>query len=306
MAQNEKIDELYSQLREADSLAQKGDKQAATDAQQIYNYIQELSRENFVETPRILGGAIGVGAGAGVKGLQMIPTGISKAGQLFGQAAAKEMLASGMSPDAVEKWYYNSSNYKKFGIPYQEAINYKHAHALAQPQVNAFLDAKKLEPLNALFPTLPPTIPTTGAPPSAPPITKPSMVNSIMNAPMRGLEKVGSAVAPYASAAGKFLNPMAALGGAGYAGVDMYNRGKTGDTTGENIAMVGALGSLASMAPHPLVKGVGTGVALSAEALNAYRDKLRRGEIVHGGAQQNVDASGNAYSTGGLVHLKKK
>ena len=301
------INVLYQALENADKA---GDVEGA---KELTQYI--LKQEDMAKDPARLPpseklspeltAAKAAATGAGLKTLQMIPAGISKAGQLFAQGAAKEaqkMLASGVSPDVVEKWFNASNMYKEHGIPYQKAMDYKEAHALVQPQVQAAQAAKKLQPLNNLFPTLPPTIPTTGAPP----VAKPSMAKSIMNAPMRGLAKVGSAVAPYASAAGNFLNPVASMAGAGYAGADAYNRHQVGDTTGRNIAAIGALGSLASAAPHPLVKGAGTGVALSAEAINAYRDKLRRGEIEHGGAQQNVDASGNAYATGGLVHLKKK
>jgi hypothetical protein len=306
------INLLYTTLENAHKA---GDVEAARELTQYILKQEDMAKDpdrlpmSEKLSPELMA-AKGAATGAGLKTLQLIPAGISKAGHLFLNGVQEQaykdiqkMLASGMTPDAVEKWYYNSSNYKKFGIPYQEAINYKHAHALAQPKVNAFLATEKLKPLNDLFPTLPPTVPTTGAPPSAPPVTKPSMAKNIMS----GLQKVGSAVAPYASAAGNFLNPVASMAGAGYAGADAYNRHQVGDTTGRNIAAVGALGSLASAAPHPLVKGIGAGVGLGAEAINNYRDKLRRGEIVHGGPEyENVDALGNPYATGGLVHLKKK
>lgn len=70
------------------------------------------------------------------------------------------------------------------------------------------------------------------------------------------------------------------LGSAGYQGTDAYNRlfGKDRDIPGGVISGIGALGSLASMAPHPLVRGVGTALgAASPLALMAY-DKYVRGQ----------------------------
>jgi hypothetical protein len=121
---------------------------------------------------------------------------------------------------------------------------------------------------------------------------------------MRVAEKVGKFAAPYLSATGKVLNPALALGGAGYAGADVYNRIQSGDFPGAAISSVGGLGSLATLAPHPLVKGAGAGVSAGAEAINAYRDKVRRGEIVHGAPEYtNYDPTGATYAQGGLAHL---
>ena len=93
--------------------------------------------------------------------------------------------------------------------------------------------------------------------------------------------------------------------GAGIQGADAYNRHKMGDTTGSVISGIGALGTAANLIPHPAAKAIGTGVGLSAEAINAYRDAMRRGQIEHGAPEdyERVDEMGNAYAQGGLVHL---
>jgi hypothetical protein len=231
------LNELYTALENADKA---GDVEGA---RELTKYI--LQQEDLAKDPERLpiseraspelAAATGAATGAGLKTLQMIPQGISKAGQLFGQAAAKQMLGGfPNSGNAIENWA--KTQYKN--IPFQGGVDYKHEHQLTQPLRNTVVTQQQLKPLNALFPTLPPTVPTTATMP--PP--KPSMAKSMMGAPMRGLEKVGSTVAPYASAVGKFLNPIAALGGAGYAGADMYNRHQVGDTTGAILSGIGMLG----------------------------------------------------------------
>lgn len=101
------------------------------------------------------------------------------------------------------------------------------------------------------------------------------------------------------------------LGGAavGSQGVDAYNRAQQGDTTGAIISGIGAAGTGASVLPlPPVARGIGAGVGLSAEAINAYRDAMRRGQIVHGAPEDysHVDPMGNAYAHGGLASAKKK
>jgi PcfJ-like protein len=96
------------------------------------------------------------------------------------------------------------------------------------------------------------------------------------------------------------------LGGAatGSQAVDAYNRLQQGDVTGSIISGVGALGTgTATLPTPPLVKGVGAGVGLTAEAINAYRDAMARGQIEHGApeAPENVNPMGDTYAQGGSV-----
>jgi hypothetical protein len=63
--------------------------------------------------------------------------------------------------------------------------------------------------------------------------------------------------------------------GAGFQGADAYNRLQQGDVAGGVISGLGAIGSAASMIPHPVTRVGGTVVGMGAEALNAYLDSLK-------------------------------
>ena len=99
------------------------------------------------------------------------------------------------------------------------------------------------------------------------------------------------------------------VGGAatGAQAVDAYNRGLVqDDTTGGVISGIGAVGTGISTLPFPpVVRGIGAGVGLSAEAINAYRDAMREGRIEHGAPEhpENTTSIGDTYAQGGLVHL---
>jgi len=62
---------------------------------------------------------------------------------------------------------------------------------------------------------------------------------------------------------------------AGYQGTDAYNRLRKRDIPGAVLSGVGALGSVASMVPHPLTRGIGTALGivspLALQAYDAYR-----------------------------------
>jgi hypothetical protein len=76
--------------------------------------------------------------------------------------------------------------------------------------------------------------------------------------------------------------PMGALGrgvvglGAGLQGSDALNRYKAGDTSGSIISGIGALGTAASMIPHPVTRIGGTAIGLGAEGLNTFLDYLKK------------------------------
>lgn len=63
--------------------------------------------------------------------------------------------------------------------------------------------------------------------------------------------------------------------GAGIQGADAMNRFNAGDTSGAIISGLGAIGSAAAMAPHPIARIGGTAVGMGAEALNAFLDSLK-------------------------------
>lgn len=111
---------------------------------------------------------------------------------------------------------------------------------------------------------------------------------------------------PFVGNVGSLLGRGLVGAGAGMQGVDAYNRGVVkGDIPGAVISGVGSLGTAATLLPHPAAKVIGTGVGLSAEAINAYRDAMREGRIEHGAPEhpENVTSLGDPYAAGGLVHL---
>ena len=93
--------------------------------------------------------------------------------------------------------------------------------------------------------------------------------------------------------------------GAGFQASDAYNRYQAGDYPGAAISTVGALGNLATLVPSPYSRVGGTGVAIGAEALNAYLDNMRKGNIEHGAPSEEQSSISNPMAQGGLVHLAK-
>ena len=102
--------------------------------------------------------------------------------------------------------------------------------------------------------------------------------NAMAERAKRGAQTVGRGVQ---TATHLFPRAMTGLGlaGAGYEGTEAFNRLRNNDYPGAVISGVGALGSLASMAPHPLVRGAGTVASVASPlALQGYdylREKLR-------------------------------
>lgn len=89
-------------------------------------------------------------------------------------------------------------------------------------------------------------------------------------------------------AAGRFLGGAAQSGvtpyvgrglagaGAGFQGVDAYNRFQKGDYPGAAISGLGALGSAAAFIPTPVTRVGGTAIGVGAELLNQYLDSLKK------------------------------
>ena len=104
-----------------------------------------------------------------------------------------------------------------------------------------------------------------------------------------GAAAMGRAITP-TGVGGKLLNtalPVASLAGAGFQADDALTRYQHGDTGRAIVSGLGALGSAASLVPHPATRLIGTGVALAAPAINAGIDKLYGRE---------------GYSEGGAAH----
>jgi hypothetical protein len=89
-------------------------------------------------------------------------------------------------------------------------------------------------------------------------------------------------------AAGRFIGGAAQSGvtpyvgrgvagaGAGFQGVDAYNRFQQGDYPGAAISGLGALGSAASFIPTPVTRIGGPAIGVGAELLNQYLDSLKK------------------------------
>lgn len=100
-----------------------------------------------------------------------------------------------------------------------------------------------------------------------PPIVQP--------APTMGQKALGAL-----ESTGKVMNKVPALSGAlggfgaGSQGMDAAERFKRGDMLGAGVAGVGALGSMASMIPHPLTRGIGTAVGLASPLALSVLDRI--------------------------------
>ena len=94
--------------------------------------------------------------------------------------------------------------------------------------------------------------------------------------------------------------------GAGMQGADALNRYNEGDTSGAIISGLGAMGTAASMLPHPVARIGGTAVGLGAEGLNMFLDKLKnKKKMAKGGLVDEEDGLSKAEKAA-LRILKKK
>jgi hypothetical protein len=79
---------------------------------------------------------------------------------------------------------------------------------------------------------------------------------------------------------GKFMNKVPGLSGAlagagiGSQGMEAAERVNRGDYLGAGIAGLGAIGSAASLIPHPLTRGIGTAVGMASPLALSVLDRL--------------------------------
>lgn len=107
-------------------------------------------------------------------------------------------------------------------------------------------------------------------------------------------------------------SPMGAIGkgvvglGAGMQGADALNRYNEGDTSGAIISGLGAMGTAASMLPHPIARIGGTAVGLGAEGLNMFLDKLKnKKKMAKGGLVDEEDGLSKAEKAALRIMRKK-
>lgn len=270
------------------------------------NEINKKTRKNLPITeaiPSNLAAVAGAGAGATVGTAKLIPKSISKAGEIFGEALAKKLPVSqptippSSGPATVQgtgaqKWIPAMTGVDVPGGQMSKA-GFDTGNKLASivQQGGPFAGGEVRSGV-----AIPPDIKGTRTPPKP---AAPSAISSSIN-------KMGQAVGPYVSAAGKFLNPIAGGAGVGYGSAEAYNRAKAQDIPGAIIAGTGALGSAVSMVPGLVPSLVGNTVALGAEQLNKYRDegwpytKKRRPD------QSNINDDPNRASFGFFPQMDVK
>lgn len=98
------------------------------------------------------------------------------------------------------------------------------------------------------------------------------------------------------SPVGKVVNKAVGLGGAGYELGDAIDRGNKGEYGRAAISGLGALGSAASLLPHPVAKLGGAAIGIGAPMLNHVLDKF---------AKENPELYKKMHlAMGGLVGIK--
>lgn len=283
---------LYDQLREADRLAQQGDRQAQEDAQKIYNHIQSLQvgkkeTEEKIEEMPFVTGLGGAGAGALLQfGSKIGPTArflknlpqtqrdlntLSEAvrtGQIgqpatqkppipttVGQFHAPQMVSEyGFGPGAMKNIEHNVS--QKMGNPL-------HASLAERPIPGFQLEGNRM----VITPTN-----MVGTPPTTSPIT-PTQPSGMFASAVDRAKQMGSTInrLPGAGAA-RFAGPIAGGFGAGFGGAETYNRlVNENDLVGGGLSAIETAGGLASM--YPPLAPIGLPVSYGAMMLNMLRDK---------------------------------
>lgn len=94
----------------------------------------------------------------------------------------------------------------------------------------------------------------------------------LMERSKRGAASLGRAMDVATDVAPRLMTGLSAAS-AGYQGTEAYNRafGENRDIPGAVISGIGALGSAASMVPHPVVRGIGTALGIASPlALEVY------------------------------------
>jgi hypothetical protein len=91
----------------------------------------------------------------------------------------------------------------------------------------------------------------------------------MMQKAVSGLEDAGKFLTKHRIAGGALAGAGAGFGA--QEAMDRYNRG---DMLGAGVAGVGALGSMASMIPHPLTRGIGTAVGMASPLALSVLDRI--------------------------------
>ena len=244
----------------------------------------------------------------GALAAEILGPSINKSSEAFMET--KKLIKSGWDPKvasdfvrgkfgAVENWARQMHSGEFFGgrdMPeaYRQGMQTKYPGGIPANPVPG-------GPMPASTPV--PTTPTPGAIPpnaaAAPKAAPTGMLSKITGSPtVQAIKAAGGA------GTSGFVPAVIGRGVAGgataYQGVDAYNRLQQGDIPGAIISGVGAIGSGASMIPHPVTRVGGTVIGAGAEALNAYLDYLKN-KAQQPAPQATPQPAPQGMAQGGLV-----
>jgi hypothetical protein len=277
----DELNRAYDALQKADQAGN------VDDAKQIAQYIQTLQTKQTKEDSQV---NPLYAAGAGFIGAPMIGPAINDAGNAY--IETQKLIKSGWNPKdaadftrgkfgAVENWTRQMHGGEFFGgrdMPQANRMAMQTKYPLGvppNPNVGAPLSGIETVPKG----------PTPGAiPQSFEAASKAAPAGRIAASPtLQSLKAAGAA--GLGSTVPAVLGRAIAGGSAGFQGADAYNRLQQGDIAGGIIGGLGALGSAASLIPHPITRYGGMVVGMGATALNMYLDSLKNKPAMAEGGQ---------------------
>jgi hypothetical protein len=318
----ENISEIYDAIRQTDANVRAG-KADQEDLQKLIAYLNQIEEVTILNNQAVqpiltkvspeMAAAGGAGAAVSAAAAQSVPKSFLKMGELIQEGMNKKALEAQQNLPKVTTPYSGPTTVQGTGaqkwIPSMTGVEVPGGQ-MSQAGFDTGNKLASIVQRDGPFAggevrsgvAIPPDIKGTRTPPK-PPI---SAIKAFLAPVGNAIDKVGQAVAPYASAAGKVLNPVVAGAGVGYGGAEAYNRYRGGDVPGAYISGIGAAGSAASMLPGFVPSLVGNTVALGAEQLNKYRDegwpytKKRRPD------QSNINDDPNRASFGFFPQMDVK
>lgn len=317
-----------SDVYEAMRLAEKEGR--TEDVKKLTAYLESLPAEEPEFDPRDLKSTLGgaaIGAGAGAVGVPLLRAGAKEAAQIGKgipvtsafqevppqRSGFERMIQGGVDPES-------GTTGRARNIAYNE-MTHNIAERAKMQQQNMGELAKK----GVIDPRKLATAVDTGgygATPSG--VLAPSEAVSAQSKSMpmgqrirEGMSQLpqkavafGSGIAnyrlPIVGAVGPVIGRGLSGAGAGYQAVDMSNRFDQGDYLGGTISGLGALGSAATLLPHPIAKGVGFTIGVGAEGLNRYLDYLKqKAQQPQQQPQEPQQEMPVPMAQGGLAHFAK-
>lgn len=284
----------------------------------------QAPQQNEVDdtVPRLAGTAIGAGLGAKLSGM---------VGGGYGAKAAIDFLKNKPEPELTKlsgmQRYLNplleplgvaNTHYiplekfaEEMGLPKGGLVGPKEIQAAVREaqgsplqriatetprgKIYKTIPAKEARDLTHLIEPIPTVEQAAKAAKTAAPVAQDASTVAKMKA---ALQNTGRAITP-TGVMGKVVNtamPVLSMAGAGTEAVDAYNRFSHGDYGRGIVSSLGALGSAASMIPHPVTRAVGTGAALAAPAINAAIDYFMPPKYAGGGGVKTVDHTPAAFN----------